>query len=145
MSRVWWLGCAPFVLAACGGGSDPGSQGRPAAKSAEVAKAVDKAVNADKKALASENNVANSDRRIISKAEVALIVDDQHARHPGVQSVERNAVRAHEAHQLRDGNAAVLAAGNAVAAELPAVEPLGDRAWSHLADLGDFAGRQNIF
>ena len=45
-----------------------------------------------------------------------------------------------QADQLVEGDAAILAARDAVAAELPTVEPLGHRTGRNLADLGDLPG-----
>jgi len=50
-----------------------------------------------------------------------------------------------KAQQLLDGDAAILAAGNAIAVELAAVEPLRHGAGRHVADAGDLTRRQYAF
>ena len=51
----------------------------------------------------------------------------------------------HEPHEGVERDAAVLAAGDAVALELAGIEPLADGARGHVADLGDLAGGQDVF
>ena len=63
----------------------------------------------------------------------------------GHQAVERHAVLLHEADELVERDAAVLAAGDAVAVQGAGVEPLADGSRGDVADLGDFAGRQDVF
>ena len=50
----------------------------------------------------------------------------------------------HETDELRHRDAAILASGDAVAAELTGIEPLGNRAWGDVADPGDIAGGEHI-
>ena len=77
--------------------------------------------------------------------DVLLVVDDQDARAAGHQPVERHAVLLHEADELVERDPAVLAAGDAVAVQGAGVEPLADGPRGDVADLGDLAGRQDVF
>src|SRR5688500_7736922 len=77
--------------------------------------------------------------------DVLLVVNDHDARLPGHQPVEGHAVLLHEADELVERDAAVLAAGDAVAVQRAAVEPLADSSRRDVADLGDLAGREDVF
>ena len=50
----------------------------------------------------------------------------------------------HKGPQFGPGDASVLAAGDAVAAELPGIEPLGNRSGCDFTNPGHFAGSQNV-
>ena len=77
--------------------------------------------------------------------DVLFVIDDEDARLSGHQTVQRHAVLLHEADELVQRNAAVLRAGNSVAVQRAGVEPLADGSRGDVADLGDFAGREDIF
>ncbi len=51
----------------------------------------------------------------------------------------------HKANQFGDGDAAVAAAGDAVAVEELFVEPLADRSACDITDFSHFARRQDFF
>ncbi len=53
-------------------------------------------------------------------------------------------MHSHKSDQLVERNAAVLAPRYAISAKLAAVEPLGDRPWGDIANLGNLAGGKNI-
>ncbi len=53
-------------------------------------------------------------------------------------------MHSHKSDQLVERNATVLAPGYAISPELAAVEPLGDRPWGDIANLGNLAGGKNI-
>ena len=63
----------------------------------------------------------------------------------GHQTVQRHAVIFHELDQLRQRNAAVFAAWNAVARQRAGIEPFADGARGNVANLGDFAGGEHVF
>jgi hypothetical protein len=58
---------------------------------------------------------------------------------------QRHAVFLEELDQVLAGDAAILAAGDPVAAQSPGIEPFADRARCDFTDFRDLAGRKHFF
>src|SRR5690606_6238144 len=76
--------------------------------------------------------------------DLGVVVDDEDALAPGVEDLGGDVVGAHEAQQLVPRDAAETRARDAEALEAPGVEAADDGLLADLADLGGFAGREDL-
>lgn len=77
--------------------------------------------------------------------DLGFVIDDEDAGAPALQTIEGNVVLFHELDQGIEGNSSILGTGNAVAPQLPGVEPFADGAWGDVTNFGDLPSGEDIF
>ena len=80
--------------------------------------------------------------------ELRVLLIGVHEQDPGagaLEAIEGHAVGLHEPDQLGHRDPSILAAGDAIASELTAVEPFGNGSGGYVTDSRDFAGGEDVF